>query len=59
VGTIGGIIIFSGYHVRRGLLHPDEVRDFSAFLKRKMKISFVLTTVGCLWMLIGYLLIKR
>jgi len=59
VGTIGGIIIFSRYHVRRGLLNPNEVRDFPAFLKRKMKISFVLTTVGCLWMLIDYLLIKR
>ncbi|MGE8465256.1 MAG: hypothetical protein ACN6QE_03850 [Pseudomonas putida] len=57
VSTISGLVIFPGPHVRRGLLSPDEVRNFPSCLKRKMKIAFWLLQVGFFWMLIGCLLI--
>ncbi|QPN43243.1 hypothetical protein I5S86_16935 [Priestia aryabhattai] len=58
VCTIGNLINFPGFVLRRGQVDAEELKAFPAALKRRLAISAWLTIIGFGWLTVAALVMK-
>jgi len=59
LSTVSALVAFPKLHLYMGWLDEQELRDFPAYLKRKMIIALWLIFIALLWSLVGYIIIKK
>ncbi|MBA1274165.1 hypothetical protein [Stutzerimonas azotifigens] len=58
VSTLSGALLFSKFHVRKGVLDADDVSNFPTSLRRLMTLCTMLAFVGMAWMSLAVGLLK-